>query len=150
MQWYYTFWKNVNITQYWLVIYTMRPSSVFDHTLFLGVYIGKSPTTYCLTKLARLSSPLWTQSATTGSLKLPRLKNPWSHGESNSSKKVWNKGVLNQKQLKLQTVGTVLMMSSASPPLLTLAVMSGVFMNAFQKKIFCKWKPLVFCFLVRL
>ena len=74
----------------------MRPSSVFDHTLFLGVYIGKSSTTYCLTKLARLSSPLWTQSATAGSLKLPRLKNPWSHGESNSSKKVWNKGVLVQ------------------------------------------------------
>ena len=41
---------------------------------------------------------------------------------------------LNLEQLKLQTVGTVLMIPSASPPFLTLAAMSGVFMNAYQKK----------------
>ena len=54
---------------------------------------------------------------------------------------------LDSEQLKLQTVGTVLMIPSASPPFLTLAAMSGVFMNAFRKKIFGKGKSLSFCFM---
>ena len=81
-----------NSTDWWFIPWGHAQCS----TTHCSVYIGKSSTTYCLTKLVRLSSPLWTQSATTGSLKLPRLKNPWSHGEANSSKKVWNKGVLIQ------------------------------------------------------
>ena len=50
--------------------------------------------TYSVTKLRRFSSPLSTQAATAGSLRSPRLKNPWLQGDSNSSKNVCNRGVL--------------------------------------------------------
>ena len=66
-----------------------RAGHVLEFSVLLIFFSFQSLRTNWVMKLMVLSIPLWTHSATRGSSRSPRLKKPWSQGDSYSSKNVW-------------------------------------------------------------